>query len=56
MTSKKRLKRDVEEYAEDDSELSGITDNTVTDYLDCFNRLFLTEDQPAFENKLRSSV
>ncbi len=51
MTSKKRLKRDVEEYAEDDGELSGITDNTVTDYLDCFNRLFLTEDQPAFENK-----
>ena len=56
MTSKKKLKRDVEEYAEDDSELRGITDNTVTDYLDCFNRLFLIEDQPAFENKLRSSV
>ncbi len=24
--------------------------------LDCFSRLFLTEDQPAFENKLRSSI
>ena len=52
MTSKKKLKRDVEEYAEDDSELRGITDNTVTDYLDCFNRLFLIEDQPALKISL----
>ncbi|MDY4611641.1 MAG: DUF4143 domain-containing protein [Sphaerochaetaceae bacterium] len=28
----------------------------MTDYLDCFNKLFLIEDQPAFENKLRFSV
>lgn len=56
MTSKKKLIRDIEEYAEDVDDVNRITDNTVTDYLDCFSRLFLIEDQPAFENKLRSSV
>ena len=55
-TSKKALQRDMDEYAEDRNEDSAASADTITDYLDCFNKLFLVEDQPAFENKLRSSV
>lgn len=56
MTSKKSLKQDMEEYAEDRADLSEASVDTITDYLDCFSRLFLTEDQPSYENKLRSSI
>lgn len=56
MTSKKNLQRDMEEFVEDKTDPSVPSIDTITDYLDCFNRLFLLEDQPAFENKLRSSV
>jgi len=57
MTSKKSLQKDMEEYAEDreDGNYEASID-TITDYLDCFSRLFLIEDQPIFENKLRSSI
>ena len=56
MTSKKSLQKDMEEYAEDREDMKEASLDTITDYLDCFSRLFLTEDQPAFENKLRSSI
>ena len=56
MTSKANLQRDIEEYAEDKNNPVQASLDTITDYLDCFTRLFLIEDQPAFENKLRSSV
>lgn len=56
MTSKKSLQKDMEEHAEDLNDDSTASVDTITDYLDCFNKLFLLEDQPAFENKLRSSV
>lgn len=56
MTSKKSLQKDMEEYAEDREDMREASIDTITDYLDCFSRLFLTEDQPAFENKLRSSI
>ena len=55
MTSKTKLSRDVEEYEDDYGQVSLSTD-TITDYLDCFSRLFLTEDLPSFGVKLRSSV
>ena len=53
MTSKKSLQKDIEEFSEDKNAVSV---DSISDYLDCFSRLFLTEDQPSFENKLRSSV
>ena len=53
LTSKKSLLKDIEEYDEDRME---VCFDSITDYLDCFSRLFLTEDQPSFEHKLRSSV
>lgn len=56
MTSKVSLQKDIEEYAEDRLGDVHVTAQTITDYFDCFNRLFLIEDQPVFENKLRSSV
>lgn len=55
MTSKTTLSRDVEEYEEDYGQVS-VSIDTITDYLNCFNRLFLTEDLPSFGLKLRSSV
>lgn len=54
MTSKRSLMKDVEEYSEDLD--SGVSFDAVSEYLDCFSRLFIIEDQPSFENKLRSSV
>lgn len=54
MTSMQSLKKDIDEYSEDRDESTAIS--TVSDYLDCFSRLFLTEDQPSFEKKLRSSI
>ena len=56
MTSKKTLQKDMEEFMEDREDPSKSSIDSITDYLDCFSRLFLTEDQPAFENKLRSSI
>lgn len=56
MTFKSNLKRVMEEYSEDNLNASPASIDTISDYLDCFNRLFLLEDQPYFENKLRSSV
>jgi len=56
MTSKKALQKDMEEYAEDRNDDSASSIDTITDYMNCFNKMFLTEDQPAFENNLRSSV
>ena len=56
MTSKNALQNDMEEYSEDRGTSSAASIDTITDYLDCFNKLFLVEDQPSFENKLRSSV
>ncbi len=56
MTSKKTLQKDMEEYAEDKDAAYDASVETITDYLDCFRRLFLIEDQPSFENKLRSSI
>ena len=53
--SKATLKRDIEEFP-DDMDLPEISDKTIADYLDCFERLFIVEDQPAFGTKLRSSV
>ena len=57
MTSKTSLQKDMEEYAQNrtNSAYQASVD-TINDYLDCFNRLFLIEDQPSFENKLRSSI
>ena len=55
LTSKKSLQNDMEAFAEDQKGES-VSSLAISDYLDCFNQLFLLEDQPAFENKLRSSV
>ncbi|SCW69322.1 hypothetical protein SAMN02910456_02633 [Ruminococcaceae bacterium YRB3002] len=56
MTSRRTLQNDMEEYPEDREDTDSVSDNTIVDYLDCFLRLFLIEDQPAYENKLRSSI
>jgi hypothetical protein len=56
MTSKRTLQNDMDEYAEDRNKDSSASLDTITDYLDCFSRLFLIEDQPSYENKLRSSI
>ena len=56
ITSKKKLINDMEEFSKDNINCTSISIDTLTDYLDCFNRMFLLEDQPAFENKLRSSI
>lgn len=56
MTSKKKLQNDIEEFSEDSVDYTSISTDTISDFLDCFNRMFLLEDQPAFENKLRSSI
>ncbi len=54
MTSKTTLMKGIEELSEDSNDASSCV--TISNYLDCFSGVFLTEDQPAFENKLRSSV
>ena len=45
------LKNDVKEIDDDDIDV-----DTITAYLDIFSRLFLTENQPPFAAKIRSSV
>jgi len=53
MTAKKSLQKDIEEFSED---IDTIGTDTITEYLDSFEKLFLVENQPAFDNKLRSSI
>lgn len=45
------LKNDIKEIDDED-----IDSNTVTDYLDIFSRLFITDNQPPFAPGMRSSV
>ena len=45
------LKNDIKEIDDEDIDVE-----TVASYLDSFNRLFLTDNQPPFSAKLRSSV
>lgn len=47
----KTLKKDIKEIDAED-----IDDNTVSAYLDIFQRLFLTDNQPPFSPSIRSSV
>lgn len=47
----KKLKNDIKEIDDEDIDVE-----TVAAYLDIFNRLFLTDNQPPFSSKLRSSV
>ncbi|MBQ8799594.1 MAG: ATP-binding protein [Lachnospiraceae bacterium] len=47
----KKLKNDVKEIDDED-----INIDTVAEYLDIFNRLFITENQPPFASRIRSSV
>ena len=49
--SKAVLKKDIKEIDSAD-----IDDNTVSDYLNVFQRLFLIDNQPPFATKIRSSV
>ena len=47
----KKLKNDIKEIDDEDIDVE-----TVSDYLDVFQRLFLTDNQKPFEAKLRSSI
>ncbi len=47
----KKLKNDIKEIDDED-----INIDTVAEYLDIFNRLFITENQPPFASRIRSSV
>ncbi len=47
----KKLKNDIKEIDDED-----INIDTVAEYLDIFNRLFITENQPPFSSRVRSSV
>lgn len=47
----KRLKNDMKEIDDEDIDIQ-----TVANYLDIFNRLFLTDNQKPYDTKLRSSV
>ncbi len=47
----KTLKNDVKE-----KDLDDINIDTITDYLNLFNKLYLIEDIPPFANKIRSSL
>lgn len=49
--SKAVLKKDIKEIDSAD-----IDDNTISDYLNVFQRLFLIDNQPPFATKIRSSV
>jgi len=50
VVSNNTLRRDMMSYDE-----VGIDSNTISDYLDVFERLFLIDDQPAYAANLRSS-
>ena len=47
----KKLKNDIKEIDDEDVNI-----DTVAEYLDIFNRLFITENQPPFASRVRSSV
>lgn len=47
----KTLKKDIKE-----KDLDDINVDTITDYLNLFNKLYLTENIPPFANKIRSSL
>lgn len=49
--SKAVLKKDIKE-----ADSADIDDNTISDYLNVFQRLFLIDNQPPFATKIRSSV
>lgn len=49
--SNNALKRDIRDVDDDD-----IDNNTISDYLDVFNRLYLTDNQLPFSSSIRSSV
>ncbi|MBP5212300.1 MAG: ATP-binding protein [Pyramidobacter sp.] len=49
--SNKTLRRDVQEIDGSDVDV-----DTISEYLDIFARLFLTDDQPPFSTSMRSSV
>lgn len=47
----KTLKNDIKEMDDEDVNI-----DTVAEYLDIFNRLFITDNQPPFSSNIRSSV
>ncbi len=47
----KKLKNDIKEIDDEDVDVE-----TVASYMDIFNRLFLTDNQPPYSSKVRSSV
>lgn len=51
LAGKEALKRDMM-----GSDGERISDNTLSEYLDCLGRMFLTDDQPSFSPNSRSSV
>lgn len=51
VASNKTLRRDMQEYDDDH-----IDQATIAEYLDTLRRLFLIDDQPAFNPNMRSSV
>ena len=51
MAAKKKLSTDIMQY-----EGEGLDNDTVTDYLDVFDKLHLIEDQPAYSPNYRSPV
>lgn len=51
MAGKETLKNDMR-----DTDGESISDNTLSEYLDCLERIFLIDDQPAFSPNVRSSV
>ena len=51
MAAKKKLATDIMEFEDE-----RIDEETVSDYLDVFSRLFLIDDQPAYSPRYRSSV
>lgn len=54
MASKAVLMKDTIDF--DDEKNVSLSETAVTEYLDCFEKLFLIEPQPSFGTNLRSSV
>ncbi|MBR6204688.1 MAG: ATP-binding protein [Candidatus Methanomethylophilaceae archaeon] len=50
MASKSKISADIKEF-----EFESVDDETVSDYMDVFGRLYLRDDQPAFNPHRRSS-
>lgn len=51
VASNKTLKNDMQEYEDD-----ALDEKTIADYLEVLRRLFLVDEQPAFNPNMRSSV